>query len=93
MNAMPAVPDRRSPLAARLVAVPSSDRWHETPTPLLGGLAVIERRELILPFMESVEEPFFELGGAGAEAFGDLFQLFCVVGDSHHRSTPATQAD
>ena len=30
----------RSPLAARLVAVPSSDRWHETPTPLLGGLGI-----------------------------------------------------
>jgi len=27
----------RTPLARRLVAVPSADRWHETPTPLLGG--------------------------------------------------------
>jgi UDP-GlcNAc:undecaprenyl-phosphate GlcNAc-1-phosphate transferase len=27
----------RTPLARRLVANPSADRWHETPTPLLGG--------------------------------------------------------
>jgi UDP-GlcNAc:undecaprenyl-phosphate GlcNAc-1-phosphate transferase len=31
---------RRSPLATRLVAVPSSDRWHERPTPLLGGIGI-----------------------------------------------------
>jgi UDP-GlcNAc:undecaprenyl-phosphate GlcNAc-1-phosphate transferase len=30
----------RSPLARRIVALPSSDRWHETPTPLLGGLGI-----------------------------------------------------
>ncbi len=30
----------RSPLARRLVALPSSTRWHETPTPLLGGIGL-----------------------------------------------------
>ncbi|MDX6475289.1 MAG: UDP-GlcNAc:undecaprenyl-phosphate/decaprenyl-phosphate GlcNAc-phosphate transferase, partial [Gaiellaceae bacterium] len=29
-----------SPLAARLVAAPSADRWHERATPLLGGIAI-----------------------------------------------------
>ena len=31
---------RSSPLARRLVAVPSSDRWHEQSTPLLGGIGI-----------------------------------------------------
>src|SRR5581483_2093322 len=31
---------RRTRLAKRLVAVPSSDRWHEQPTPLLGGIGI-----------------------------------------------------
>jgi UDP-GlcNAc:undecaprenyl-phosphate GlcNAc-1-phosphate transferase len=30
----------RSPLARRLVALPSADRWHETPTPLVGGIGI-----------------------------------------------------
>jgi len=30
----------RSPLAARIVAAPSVDRWHERPTPLLGGVGI-----------------------------------------------------
>ena len=30
----------RSPLARRLVAEPSSDRWHERPTPILGGIGI-----------------------------------------------------
>src|SRR5262249_3023342 len=30
----------RTPLARRLVALPSSDRWHESPTPLLGGIGI-----------------------------------------------------
>ena len=30
----------RSPLARRLVAVPSANRWHETPTPILGGIGI-----------------------------------------------------
>lgn len=30
----------RSPLARRLVAAPSADRWHEHSTPLLGGLGI-----------------------------------------------------
>jgi UDP-GlcNAc:undecaprenyl-phosphate/decaprenyl-phosphate GlcNAc-1-phosphate transferase len=30
----------RSPLAARVVAAPSADRWHERPTPLLGGIGI-----------------------------------------------------
>ncbi len=29
-----------SPLAARLVAAPSADRWHERATPLLGGIGI-----------------------------------------------------
>jgi UDP-GlcNAc:undecaprenyl-phosphate GlcNAc-1-phosphate transferase len=29
-----------SPLARRLVAVPSADRWHDAPTPLLGGIGI-----------------------------------------------------
>jgi UDP-GlcNAc:undecaprenyl-phosphate/decaprenyl-phosphate GlcNAc-1-phosphate transferase len=29
-----------SPLARRLVALPSEDRWHDAPTPLLGGLGI-----------------------------------------------------
>ena len=29
-----------SPLARRLVALPSEDRWHDSPTPLLGGLGI-----------------------------------------------------
>jgi UDP-GlcNAc:undecaprenyl-phosphate GlcNAc-1-phosphate transferase len=30
----------RSPLARRLVAAPSADRWHDRPTPLIGGLGI-----------------------------------------------------
>jgi UDP-GlcNAc:undecaprenyl-phosphate/decaprenyl-phosphate GlcNAc-1-phosphate transferase len=30
----------RSPAAGRLVAVPSSERWHATPTPSLGGIGI-----------------------------------------------------
>ena len=30
----------RTPLARRLVAVPSLDRWHEAPTPMLGGIGI-----------------------------------------------------
>jgi UDP-GlcNAc:undecaprenyl-phosphate GlcNAc-1-phosphate transferase len=30
----------RSPLARRVVAAPSADRWHERPTPLLGGVGI-----------------------------------------------------
>jgi UDP-GlcNAc:undecaprenyl-phosphate GlcNAc-1-phosphate transferase len=30
----------RSPLAKRLVAMPSGDRWHEAPTPVLGGIGI-----------------------------------------------------
>ncbi|MBV8080340.1 MAG: NAD-binding protein [Actinobacteria bacterium] len=31
---------RRTPLARVLVANPSADRWHEQPTPLLGGIGI-----------------------------------------------------
>jgi len=30
----------RTPLAQRLVAVPSSERWHDKPTPLFGGIGI-----------------------------------------------------
>jgi UDP-GlcNAc:undecaprenyl-phosphate GlcNAc-1-phosphate transferase len=30
----------RTPLRRRLVAVPSSERWHDTPTPLFGGVGI-----------------------------------------------------
>ncbi len=30
----------RSPVATRLVAAPSADRWHERPTPLFGGIGI-----------------------------------------------------
>jgi UDP-GlcNAc:undecaprenyl-phosphate GlcNAc-1-phosphate transferase len=30
----------RSPLAQRLVALPSGDRWHDAPTPVLGGIGI-----------------------------------------------------
>ncbi len=30
----------RSPLARRLVAEPSSERWHDAPTPVLGGIGI-----------------------------------------------------
>ena len=30
----------RSPLGARLVAVPSDERWHEQPTPTFGGVGI-----------------------------------------------------
>jgi UDP-GlcNAc:undecaprenyl-phosphate/decaprenyl-phosphate GlcNAc-1-phosphate transferase len=30
----------RSPLAARVVASPREDRWHERPTPMLGGVGI-----------------------------------------------------
>ena len=30
----------RSPLAHRVVAVPRGDRWHEAPTPVLGGIGI-----------------------------------------------------
>jgi UDP-GlcNAc:undecaprenyl-phosphate GlcNAc-1-phosphate transferase len=29
-----------SPLARRLVALPSADRWHDAPTPMLGGVGI-----------------------------------------------------
>jgi UDP-GlcNAc:undecaprenyl-phosphate GlcNAc-1-phosphate transferase len=30
----------RTPLSRRLVAVPSAERWHDTPTPLFGGIGI-----------------------------------------------------
>jgi UDP-GlcNAc:undecaprenyl-phosphate GlcNAc-1-phosphate transferase len=30
----------RSPVARRLVALPSADRWHESPTPIIGGIGI-----------------------------------------------------
>jgi UDP-GlcNAc:undecaprenyl-phosphate GlcNAc-1-phosphate transferase len=30
----------RSPLARRVVALPSADRWHQAPTPMLGGIGI-----------------------------------------------------
>ncbi len=31
----------RSPLARRMVAAPRGDRWHERPTPLVGGIGIV----------------------------------------------------
>jgi UDP-GlcNAc:undecaprenyl-phosphate/decaprenyl-phosphate GlcNAc-1-phosphate transferase len=31
----------RSPLSRRLVAVPSDDRWHDRPTPMVGGIGIV----------------------------------------------------
>ena len=30
----------RSPVARRLVALPSDDRWHDSPTPIIGGIGI-----------------------------------------------------
>src|SRR5438105_2097321 len=58
----------RSPLAARIVAAPRGDRWHDRPTPMLGGVAIFAGL----------------LAGVGAAAGIDAFhahrELFGILG-------------
>jgi UDP-GlcNAc:undecaprenyl-phosphate GlcNAc-1-phosphate transferase len=75
---------RRSPLATRLVAVPSSDRWHERPTPLLGGIGIFAgfSAGLWLAVAAGAFEPSRQLVGIyGAVA---LLFLAGLVDDLYH---------
>jgi UDP-GlcNAc:undecaprenyl-phosphate GlcNAc-1-phosphate transferase len=79
----------RSPLARRLVALPSSNRWHETPTPLLGGIGLFAGLSagLWLAAAAGAFEPTLALAGiyAGcallfvAGLVDDLYSLSPVV--------------
>jgi UDP-GlcNAc:undecaprenyl-phosphate GlcNAc-1-phosphate transferase len=55
----------RSPLARRIVAVPRGDRWHEAPTPVLGGIGIFAG--LLVGVLAAVAagaiEPSSELAG------------------------------
>ena len=55
----------RSPLARRVVAVPRGDRWHEAPTPVLGGIGIFAG--LLVGVLAAIAsgalEPSVELAG------------------------------
>jgi UDP-GlcNAc:undecaprenyl-phosphate/decaprenyl-phosphate GlcNAc-1-phosphate transferase len=60
----------RSPLARRVVAVPRGDRWHEAPTPVLGGIGIFAgivggvAAAVAVGAIEPSSELFGILGGA-----------------------------
>jgi UDP-GlcNAc:undecaprenyl-phosphate GlcNAc-1-phosphate transferase len=55
----------RSPVRGRLVAVPSDSRWHEQPTPLLGGIGIFAGflAGILLALATGAVEWSGELGG------------------------------
>ncbi|HUG65650.1 MAG TPA: NAD-binding protein [Gaiellaceae bacterium] len=55
----------RSPLGARLVAVPSEERWHEQPTPTFGGVGIFAGfvAGVLVALATGVIEWSSELGG------------------------------
>jgi len=75
---------RRSTLARRLVALPSRDRWHEQPTPILGGIGIFAgfSAGLWLPAAAGAFHPTKPLAGI----YGGVALLFVagLVDDLHH---------
>ena len=75
---------RRSTLARRLVALPSRDRWHEQPTPILGGIGIFAgfSAGLWLPAAAGAFHPTKPLAGI----YGGVALLFAagLVDDLHH---------
>ncbi|MBD0330647.1 MAG: hypothetical protein ICV64_11165 [Thermoleophilia bacterium] len=75
----------RSPLARRLVALPSAERWHERPTPLIGGLGLVAgllagvAAALALGVLEPSSQLFGVLAGCGilfvAGLYDDAFAV------------------
>ena len=76
----------RSPLARRVVAVPSAARWHERPTPLLGGIGIFAGLSagLWLAIAVGAVDPTKELLGV----YGGVALLFVagLVDDLRHLS-------
>ena len=64
----------RSPISRRLVANPSSDRWHEAPTPYFGGIGIFAGLSagLWLPVAVGAAHPSTELLGV----YGGVALLF-----------------
>jgi UDP-GlcNAc:undecaprenyl-phosphate/decaprenyl-phosphate GlcNAc-1-phosphate transferase len=60
----------RSPLARRVVAAPSRDRWHERPTPMLGGVGIFAGflAGVGLALAVGAVDPSWELAGIVAGA-------------------------
>ncbi|HVS85356.1 MAG TPA: NAD-binding protein, partial [Gaiellaceae bacterium] len=78
----------RSPLARRLVAAPSADRWHERPTPLLGGLGIFVG--LSAGLWLAIAVGAVPLTEALAGIYGGMALLFVagLVDDLHALSPP-----
>jgi UDP-GlcNAc:undecaprenyl-phosphate GlcNAc-1-phosphate transferase len=82
----------RSPLARRLVAAPSADRWHERPTPLLGGLGIFVG--LSAGLWLAIAVGAVPLTEALAGIYGGMALLFVagLVDDLHALSPPVKVA-
>jgi UDP-GlcNAc:undecaprenyl-phosphate/decaprenyl-phosphate GlcNAc-1-phosphate transferase len=74
----------RSPLGARLLAAPSSERWHDRPTPIFGGVGIFLGLLFGLACAELVGavEPTLELGGIVVGC--TLLFVAGLVDDIHH---------
>ncbi len=74
----------RSPLGGRLLAVPTSERWHDRPTPVFGGVGIFAGlvAGLACAVIVGAVEPTRELGGI----VGGCTLLFVagLVDDLHH---------
>jgi UDP-GlcNAc:undecaprenyl-phosphate/decaprenyl-phosphate GlcNAc-1-phosphate transferase len=64
----------RTPVARRLVASPSPDRWHETPTPIVGGIGMFAG--LSTGLWLAIAVGAVDLTGALAGIYGGIALLF-----------------
>jgi len=74
----------RTPLARRLVAAPSPDRWHQRPTPLLGGIGMFVG--LSVGFWGAAAVGAFDVTTAALGLYGAIVLLFVagLVDDLYH---------
>src|SRR3954451_20782891 len=74
----------RTPLARRLVAAPSPDRWHERPTPLLGGIGIFVG--LSVGFWGAAAVGAFDVTTAALGLYAAIVLLFVagLVDDLYH---------
>jgi UDP-GlcNAc:undecaprenyl-phosphate GlcNAc-1-phosphate transferase len=74
----------RTPLARRLVAAPSPDRWHERPTPLLGGIGMFVG--LSAGFWGAAAVGAFDVTTAALGLYAGIVLLFVagLVDDLYH---------
>ena len=74
----------RTPLAGRLVAAPSPDRWHERPTPLVGGIGMFAG--LSIGFWTAAAVGAFDVTTAALGLYGAIVLLFAagLVDDLRH---------